>query len=680
MIIALGAMSLSCSKEKQINDGTSKTLNEPVTINFTIGLPEIEDPSSRASFTDELGITWEPGDEIWFTGNANATNLATLTAGDITEGGHKASFSITTAATSGVLRYNWSTRNTAEWDFGSLLTNYVNQSNFEDLDASLTSNTTLEFTQSEAGVMNKRFVFLHSATSNQDYVVNEGSIAVADVKMKIVGSIFRILPFTTDYSSEQVESIKFSLNGSSKLGGVSTYNYGAGTYTSNLAWNYLYKEVVVNLDTPFDLTGVSSKYDSKGIYFAVPRTESAITGGYTITVKTDQATYTYVSAKNLEVADNQVRNFPILLDASHRVANDEFPVDAYFYPTVKEKFSGMVSNIDSYVVAGDKRSATVTMKDNAHYGGAVYFDGGFNDIAENKVYVESFDLAFGGFGNEPGFVYNFDIYANNTGAERTSDVVFYAFAESNGAKGYFTLHFVQPAARVFSITKTDIDVAADATSATINVTAENAPWTAEVLSGSATIAPSSGASSGSIVVSFAANESTTDERVFVVRVSTTASVPTQSYDITITQAVVGAAPEPDPVYTYTLSTSDWNETSIKASGRTLYYDNKAASGLEGQWIVITNNLQKDGVAYTAGAAFPTEDIPGVIKTVLGLSASQYTAMSSWLHLDIQVEGAQWIIIVDGREANDTGSARSISGNILNSDSSIYTSYLIQQNP
>ena len=320
MVIALGVLTMACAKEPA--EEQTQILDEPITINFTIGLPEADEAVSRASFSDELGITWEAGDQIWYTGNDAGVNIATLAAGDITENGHKASFSVTTSNASGVLRYNWSTRNTAEWDFGSLQTNFVNQSNFDSSDASLTANTTLEFTQSEAGVMNKRFLFLHSATSNQTFTVNEGAVAAADVNMEIVGSIFRILPYTTAYNSEEVQYVSFELNGSSNLGGVAIYNYNDGTYSLNTTWNYYYKKVIVNLDTPFALTEAVSKQTSKGIYFASPRTSAAIEGGYTIKVKTDQATYTYTSAKDLSVSDNKVRNFPILLDAEHRLADD----------------------------------------------------------------------------------------------------------------------------------------------------------------------------------------------------------------------------------------------------------------------------------------------------------------------------------------------------------------------
>ena len=83
------------------------------------------------------------------------------------------------------------------------------------------------------------------------------------------------------------------------------------------------------------------------------------------------------------------------------------------------------------------------------------------------------------------------------------------------------------------------NVSSDVTSENINVTAFKASWTAEVISGAASISPSSGSSSGTITVSFAANEDTENDKEYVVRVSTTADVTQKSYDVTITQNKAG---------------------------------------------------------------------------------------------------------------------------------------------
>ena len=90
---------------------------------------------------------------------------------------------------------------------------------------------------------------------------------------------------------------------------------------------------------------------------------------------------------------------------------------------------------------------------------------------------------------------------------------------------------------VFGVEKTEITVAASATSATINVTG-NVKWTAS--SENATVSPASGEGNGAVTVSFAANTDTENAKTYTVVVSTTEDVTTKSYTVTITQNKVSA--------------------------------------------------------------------------------------------------------------------------------------------
>lgn len=93
---------------------------------------------------------------------------------------------------------------------------------------------------------------------------------------------------------------------------------------------------------------------------------------------------------------------------------------------------------------------------------------------------------------------------------------------------------------VFGVEKTEIIVAASATSATINVTG-NVKWTAS--SENATVNPASGEGNGAVTVSFAANTDTENAKTYTVVVSTTEDVTTKSYTVTITQNKVSAGGE-----------------------------------------------------------------------------------------------------------------------------------------
>ena len=556
------SFTISCSRSEEQNYSSISNEGQEVTIHLRV--QNSQDPATSAVFDDEFGLQWAVGDRIFWKNTDGGSNCEyTLTASDITDR-FEASFKTVIPGLSEGNVNGWFKYNTHP-NLGN------DEAVFSDLDSKINkygtpnlAGTTLTYHQSAAGTANPAIFSLQSSRSTSSILpetLTQGTSEIT-LDMQILGTVFRVLPFTTTYNDEVVQKVTFS--SSSTIAGTVKYE-ADGTYTAPF-WANINK-IIIELDTDMSLTAATSKALSEGIYFALPPTSSPI-AGYEYVVTTDKAEYVFTSEKTLSVENNKVKNIPLNLDKARRVTAADWPVEAYFYPTTKSKFSGMDSYIASYVVAGDKKSATATMSDNLHHGGALYFDGGFNDILENKVYVESFDTGLAGFANEPGFVFNFDIYENTTGAERTMDVVFYAFAESNNAKGYFTLHIVQPCATLFNVDRTSQSVSASATSATINVTAQNAPWTAEVISGAATIAPTSGDASGAITVSFAENLSTTIANEYVVRVSTTAAVATQSYDVTITQAEAGAVEHgllvlTLPSFQISLSTHRWLRIQLR---------------------------------------------------------------------------------------------------------------------
>ena len=85
---------------------------------------------------------------------------------------------------------------------------------------------------------------------------------------------------------------------------------------------------------------------------------------------------------------------------------------------------------------------------------------------------------------------------------------------------------------IFGVEKTEINVSASATSATVKVTG-NVAWTA---TSTATIDKASGEGAGEIAVSFPANEDTENAKTYTVTLSTTADVDAKTITVTITQA------------------------------------------------------------------------------------------------------------------------------------------------
>ncbi|MBR3387600.1 MAG: hypothetical protein IKG84_05135 [Bacteroidales bacterium] len=93
---------------------------------------------------------------------------------------------------------------------------------------------------------------------------------------------------------------------------------------------------------------------------------------------------------------------------------------------------------------------------------------------------------------------------------------------------------VEKEGNVFDVTPTQINVAASATSAEINVTG-NVAWTAEASDG-ATVSPTSGTGASTITVSFPANDDTENTKDYTVFVRTEAEGVNDEFEVNITQA------------------------------------------------------------------------------------------------------------------------------------------------
>ena len=317
MVALCAATLFSCAnKEEEIALDENDSVKE-----YVVHL-SISDADTKATFSDAIGLQWKAGDILRWEGNTGNTSH-TLSAEEISADGYTASFgigipNIINESPRGVFRYNYNSDNVSEWNFGSP------QRIVTDASIEFVNGNSLTYTQNVAGEINPAFVFLHSATQWVSFDKSESATPTITASMQLVGSIFRVLPYTTDYNDESIQWVSISLNNTSKrLGGLVYYTYSGTEYLDANQKNYnSYHTATVNLGTAFSLTGVTDKETSKGIYFAVPATNSAITGGYKIVVKTDAATYTYTSSKDLTVGENKVRNIPILLDTAHRVADD----------------------------------------------------------------------------------------------------------------------------------------------------------------------------------------------------------------------------------------------------------------------------------------------------------------------------------------------------------------------
>lgn len=226
-----------------------------------------------------------------------------LTAEQITENGYKASFKFDASLIE---------RDITGWFYSTK----CHPSNDTEVEFTLGTDNGNLFTQAEAGQMNSRYLFLHSGTG----LVSITKDVVPEVKMEIAGTIFRVIPYTTNYNDEQILSVKLSSN--TNLVGTVSYDRGAGTYkgVNDINWKS-YNFVKANLGTPFSLEGITSAETSKGIYFAVAATSAGKDlDGYKYEVETDKANYVFdAMSEKLAVGNNVVKNVYLNLDKAVRV-------------------------------------------------------------------------------------------------------------------------------------------------------------------------------------------------------------------------------------------------------------------------------------------------------------------------------------------------------------------------
>ena len=298
--LAVCVLGVSCNKEVIENE------NEGGGITVKVSLSE----AATKSFTDAEGIKWEAGMQLKFA-DANSdfkTISSELTADQISDDGYTASFTFP-ASLNSKNRVGWFYSTTCHPDYKTRV------------EFTLGSKDNLAFTQDEAGIMNKRHIFLHSGTGTVNIIAKE---QIPELAMSVVGSIFRVIPYTSAHQDEQILSVTFSSQ--DYIAGTVEYDRTAGTYKGASYYaDRRTQSMTINLGTPFALKGVTDRTLSKGIYFALPATVAdAPLKGYKWVVKTDKAEYTFdASDSKLEIKENVVKNIFLNLD---KAVESRYPV------------------------------------------------------------------------------------------------------------------------------------------------------------------------------------------------------------------------------------------------------------------------------------------------------------------------------------------------------------------
>ena len=291
--LAATAAMTACQQENLEPDAQEQ---ETVEVKVTIG-------EQTKGFTDLEGITWEVGDQIKYAGGVELTSEP-LTAEKISADGYTASFTFA-ASLNEVDRTGW------------FVSTKCHPTNYNEVEFTLGAEGGNIFTQDVAGQMNSRYLFLHSGTDLVSITAGE----TPEIQMDVVGTIFRLIPYTTKYNDEAVVSVKMSSN--TGLVGTVAYDRGGNSYrdVNDVNWRK-YNFVTVNLGTPFSLDGITSADKGMGVYVPVAATkDDAPLNGYQYVVETDVATYTFDAMdEELVVGENVVRNVLLNLDNASRFA------------------------------------------------------------------------------------------------------------------------------------------------------------------------------------------------------------------------------------------------------------------------------------------------------------------------------------------------------------------------
>lgn len=309
MLAALSvAAFVSCQKEY---DSISEEPNaDEITVTVNTVAP------TKANFTDGDGMYWTTGESLsayYSGGNTSAT------ASLIEDNKYNASYSFT-----------MSTSNT-----------YVFRKNAHNENEYAYSNN---ITQTYAGTMNSNYLFLHSGRTYH-YTPDVDNPTV-NVEMKLAGAILRFIPFHSDGATVSIKSL--TLTASNNFIGTVAYDYSTGGYRTMAGDVYIYgatNNATVTLTNAFDITGITTRDASSGIYLPVPVSTgyTGLNSGFTVVLTdTNNTTYTFTSKKGITYGESDVVN--ISLDLKKAVRLEEGHLNMEFLKATINGVGNFVEN------------------------------------------------------------------------------------------------------------------------------------------------------------------------------------------------------------------------------------------------------------------------------------------------------------------------------------------------
>ena len=277
-------LTVACSKDNAesapVADGSTVTLNIEASYSEDTAIDD-----TRVEYVDKEGMFWQVSDGAELTVLPAEGGIYRSSAAAIDEETGSATFTAAVPATVRSVHFCYP---------------YADGMALTDRDFDFPG----EIVQAAAG----RADGIFHLVSTEPAVFEEADVAGGTVDVnpvfEVVGSIVRLLVYSSDTEAqaEQVKSV--SLETSSDITGSYRHNFVTGERTVFAAVDNPHS-VVLNLTEPYALEGVATADDARGLYlYIIPAT----TEGYTYTVTTDKHIYTFQTTGSFTFGRNKVHN------------------------------------------------------------------------------------------------------------------------------------------------------------------------------------------------------------------------------------------------------------------------------------------------------------------------------------------------------------------------------------
>jgi hypothetical protein len=291
-IAALAASVLSFAACSEKLDPAAQNATRTIKVTANVELEEAGSAvSTRANWTDGKGLQWEESDatKLGLIDNKSTINASTTM----------------TIATDGTAVFTGEVNAEAT----KFLATYPKvNAGVNDGCSTIYFNIASAQTQAEAGAMKSadgKVAMVGKAPIDLSSEVTEYSAS-----MRMISSLARFLVYSTEGKTDKVKSVSVTSDQAISGARVAIVNW---SNEGNREFNGgdVSKTATVSLTEQFDLNGITSKDDTKGIYLGlIPATSTATT--YTVT--TDKGAYTFTPSAAVEFKAGTIHNIALNLD------------------------------------------------------------------------------------------------------------------------------------------------------------------------------------------------------------------------------------------------------------------------------------------------------------------------------------------------------------------------------